>query len=390
MPVEATQPPVWLVPRSGEEELPAIDRAKPRVAAAVAFGALLALIPAFLFVAPDSTWKPEDLLVLLLCFGFVSYAAAVPLRRVATLDAGIAAALIALVFFGPLPAALVFAAPDLGRWLEGLGTSRFVGNVASYGWAVLITSLVLTGFASEAPLDLDPGAYAAIAVAGAVMVLLNYLLTTLMGEVLHDGIRLRVAFMQELVPSSPVSLGLIAAALITIFLYDKVGIVGLAPLALMLIVPRLLTPVLLRKEPVSHVPRSRATAIYAEAIADELELERGQKRILADAASHLGGSASLTRLEDFTAVMQTVLHHRERWDGQGGTPGLVSGEEIPLESRVLAVANAWSELTAEGTRGLSPEQALLDLKARAGTEFDPHVVGAALQAVRDRTLSFVS
>ena len=93
-------------------------------------------------------------------------------------------------------------------------------------------------------------------------------------------------------------------------------------------------------------------------------------------------------LEDFTAVMRTVLHHRERWDGNaGGAPGLVSGDEIPLESRVLAVANAWSLLTAEGNQGLSSEQALYELKARAGSEFDPEVVAAAVRAVQDRFVS---
>ena len=386
MPSDVTPRPVWLVP-TVSEDLPRIERGRPRLAGLVSVAAVAALVPALILFAPKSTWRPEDLLVVLLACGFVSYAAAVRLRR-ATLDAGFSIALISLVFLGPVPAALAFSAPELGRWMEGHPTPRFAGNVASFGFGVLASSVVLRALEGASPIDLDVAAYGAIAVAGIVLVLVNYILTTLLVQVLHDGIRMRVAIRQELIPSSPVDAVLIGAALLTVFLYDRLGIAGLAPLGMMLLVPRVLTPHLMRREAVSQLPRSTATALYAEAIADELGLDRNRKRILADASSHLGGSASLTRLEDFTAVMRTVLHHRERWDGNaGGAPGLVSGDEIPLESRVLAVANAWSLLTAEGNQGLSSEQALYELKARAGSEFDPEVVAAAVRAVQDRFVS---
>jgi hypothetical protein len=387
MPAHATGHPLWLIPRTSPQ-LAALDRAKPRLAVVVAAAALAALVPAYLFIAPRSVWTPEDLFVLLLAAGFVSFAAAAPLRR-QSLDAGSAAALIALVFLGPLPAALVFAAPEPGRWFQGLRTPIFVANVASYGWALLTTSLLLGALTSGPPFELDVSAYGAIVFAGVVLVVANFIFTTLLCEVLYDGIRLRDTLSQEFLPSSPVSFALIVAACATIFLYNEIGLAGLAPLALMLVVPRLLTRLLLKEEPVSRLPRSAATALYAEAIANELDLDRGRKRILADATSHFGGSASITRLDDFTAVMQTVLHYRERWDGTGGIPGILSGTAIPLESRVLAVANAWSELTAEGTRELRPEQALRYLTPRVG-EFDPEVVAAAVKTVRDQTLPFPS
>jgi hypothetical protein len=306
-----------------------------------------------------------------------------------TLDAGFAVALISLVFLGPLPAGLAFSAPDLARWLSGHPTVRFLGNVASYGWAVLAASLVLSALEGTAPLDLDPGAYAAIGLAGAVLLLINFATGMVLLDVLQDGVRPHRAIQQELTPAIPLNAVLICASLLTVFLYDEVGIPGLAPIALMLLVPRLLAPLLLREKAAAQIPRPTVTAIYAEAIADELGLDRARKRVLADAASHLGGAATLTRLEDFTAVMETVLHHRARWDGEdGGAPGMAAGADIPLESRVLAVANAWSELTAEGTRGLSPEEALHDLKARAGGEFDPEIVAAAFLCVRNRSLNF--
>ena len=108
--------------------------------------------------------------------------------------------------------------------------------------------------------------------------------------------------------------------------------------------------------------------------------------MIRDAATHLGGSASLSRLDDFPDVMRAVLYCRERWDDEGGFPGVVTGEDIPLESRILAVAEAWSALTAKGTRELTPGQALAGLRADAGGEFDPRVAAAAIKVVEEDVL----
>src|SRR5688500_1018297 len=84
--------------------------------------------------------------------------------------------------------------------------------------------------------------------------------------------------------------------------------------------------------------------------------------------------------------MQTVLYCHERWDGQGGFPGILSGEAIPLESRVLAVAEQLAATTAKGTRGLSPEHAVSMLVPRAGSEFDPQVIAAARRMIEEDIL----
>ena len=78
--------------------------------------------------------------------------------------------------------------------------------------------------------------------------------------------------------------------------------------------------------------------------------------------------------------MQTVLYSHEHWSGPGGL-GLVSGEDIPIESRVLAVGHAWAALTSQGGPGLTPKEALVNLRIRAGQELDPVVVAAAVKTV---------
>ena len=80
-----------------------------------------------------------------------------------------------------------------------------------------------------------------------------------------------------------------------------------------------------------------------------------------------------------------ILHHHERWDGNG-YPSRLTGPQIPLEARIVAVADAFSAMTAERPyRGRMPvEAACAELEACAGTQFDPRVVAAFVAAVRRR------
>jgi hypothetical protein len=66
----------------------------------------------------------------------------------------------------------------------------------------------------------------------------------------------------------------------------------------------------------------------------------------------------------------------ERWDGGGGPIGL-RHDAIPPASRILAVAEAWSALTAHGSQQLGHHEALAHLQADAGARLDPAVVRAA-------------
>jgi HD-GYP domain-containing protein (c-di-GMP phosphodiesterase class II) len=76
-------------------------------------------------------------------------------------------------------------------------------------------------------------------------------------------------------------------------------------------------------------------------------------------------------------VADWVLHHHERWDG-GGYPDRLAGEEIPLGARIIFVADAYDAMTSNRLYRprRSPEAALAELLACAGTQFDPTVVAA--------------
>lgn len=90
-------------------------------------------------------------------------------------------------------------------------------------------------------------------------------------------------------------------------------------------------------------------------------------------------------------VLPVILHHHERVDGMGYPCGL-SGASVPLEARVVAVADVWDALTSDRAyrRGWDPARALAHIEAGRGTYFDPHVVDALVRVIVNRGLPTTS
>ena len=78
--------------------------------------------------------------------------------------------------------------------------------------------------------------------------------------------------------------------------------------------------------------------------------------------------------------LECVLHHHERWDGTGYPHGL-AGDEIPIEARIVALADAYDAMTSDRPyrAALSHEEAVAEVCRCAGTQFDPQVAEAFLQ-----------
>ena len=81
-------------------------------------------------------------------------------------------------------------------------------------------------------------------------------------------------------------------------------------------------------------------------------------------------------------VARLVRASHERWDGTG-YPDQLAGEDIPLGARIVAVCDAYEAMTTNRSyqRALPHQVALAELHANAGTQFDPAVVEAFLQAI---------
>ena len=69
-----------------------------------------------------------------------------------------------------------------------------------------------------------------------------------------------------------------------------------------------------------------------------------------------------------------ILHHHERWDGTG-YPGKLKGKDIPLASRILAVADSFDAMTEDRVyrRAMPWEDALEEIRQCSGTQFDPDI-----------------
>ncbi len=105
----------------------------------------------------------------------------------------------------------------------------------------------------------------------------------------------------------------------------------------------------------------------------------------ADIQAHtVEGAGILSRTNGCAPLVPFVLHHHEHWNGRGYPTGL-SGVDIPLASRLILVADAFDAMTT--TRPYDPRistrAALAEIRHCSGQQFDPLVVEAIEQAVRE-------
>lgn len=95
-------------------------------------------------------------------------------------------------------------------------------------------------------------------------------------------------------------------------------------------------------------------------------------------------------LSDHPLVLDIVRHHHEAFDGSGGPDGL-AGTAIPLAARVVAVADAFDAMTSlrryRGREPLSTADALIELRACAGRQFDPRLIDLFVDSVATGTIT---
>ena len=94
------------------------------------------------------------------------------------------------------------------------------------------------------------------------------------------------------------------------------------------------------------------------------------------------GYRLLKSVTGLSALSKPLLHHHENWDGTG-YPDNLKGEQIPLESRITAVATAFDDMVNDQDCALSFADAIEEIASGAGTLFDPDVVKAFLLVAGD-------
>ena len=116
-----------------------------------------------------------------------------------------------------------------------------------------------------------------------------------------------------------------------------------------------------------------------------LKLPRNPNMDRRAAARHtVLGSRMLSRIRLWQELAPLVHHHHECWDGSGYPDG-ISGKEIPLESRIISLCDAFDAMTGTTSykEAVTFDQAVHEIEAHAGTQFDPELVGTFVGLVRE-------
>lgn len=95
----------------------------------------------------------------------------------------------------------------------------------------------------------------------------------------------------------------------------------------------------------------------------------------------------MNRVEGLKDVVGAMRYHHERWDGKGYPLGL-KGDEIPMIARVVSVADTYDAMvsTRPYRKGLDPKIAFDEITKHGGTQFDPVVVNAFIQAFKNEKM----
>jgi HD-GYP domain-containing protein (c-di-GMP phosphodiesterase class II) len=115
--------------------------------------------------------------------------------------------------------------------------------------------------------------------------------------------------------------------------------------------------------------------INKPSLLDEKEFEEIKKH-------PLKGAFLVSNIPSLREIGKIILHHHERYDGKGYPMGL-SGNKIPLFSRIIAVADTYDAITSERPyrKRMNEKQAIEIIKDEAGKQLDPLMVDAFLKIV---------
>jgi hypothetical protein len=366
---------------------------RKRFGLAVHVCAALALVPAYLLLAPPSSWEQPLLLAMLCALAVIAVRHDVPLPSGINFDATAALALIAVALAGPLPALAVIFPPIAVNALSGrerLLRAGNLANLAAYGWYTLAGALLLH---HVVPDPMAPEALAWLLVAGLVQLVVNWAVGPAVYGTLWLGHPMR-ALAQMLRDAFFAGTVMAALGAVTVVLFGAYGLLAFGLFALVAVLPQSALTFVARTRPVARLDPLTAARRYGAAMAEHLGLGRAERRELdavirvahardasGDPGEYLGHA-----VVDWSEVSCAAGHVTEWWNGAGGPAGLPGGL-IPQSARIAAVARTWAALTADGSPRIGHVDALNHLDAAAGVRLDPRVVLAARAVVAQERLT---
>jgi putative nucleotidyltransferase with HDIG domain len=428
----------------------AVSRRKGLILAAQS-AALAAAAVVAVRTSEAGDWHPLPLVLLLFSLAVVSDVLTVEFRGV-RVSGSFLAIVLAMVLLGPAPAAAMGASASLidailsrRTWDGGLN------NVVTWAVFPLAGGLMAEGLVTG-DLVADDALGLSLTVVAVFMAtnILNFLLVAAFRRVSYgESIRRNFGSVYITVLPSEFATSLLTAVIA--YTYDAIGIGAVALIAIVLFVFQylvragvqayergeelgkrtrelaslqvgLLSTVVqtLSMRDAMTARHSAAVARYAREVARLLEVsEREQELIHTAALLHdIGkfifpdsilfadrklteeewetvklhpeqGAKLVRRIEGYGPVADIIHSHHERVDGRGYPAGL-SGDDIPLGSRIISVADTYDVMTSRDSyrRPVSSEAAIVELRRVAGSQLDPLVVEKFIEMIEAGRVEF--
>jgi putative nucleotidyltransferase with HDIG domain len=410
-------------------------------------GEAAVLVAACLVAALDSTaadWRPPELFIVLLALAIGSDFLALQ-HRAQRISGSFLAIVLAMALLGPAPAVAIGVLSVLVDQLRAHNPlPRLITNLATYAVFPLVGGLFIEATANALNLRDDDLGFSAVVFAGFLVALLINFLGIAGDYVFHNRGSLAHEFRTIFLPVLPTELVSALMCVLVAFVYARNGIAALSLLVVVLFTFQYLLRELLqsqnRAERLATLQfgvlasmietlalRDRMTARHSAAVARyarEIAIAIGRPRDEVDLVHTAGllhdigkfafpdaillaerqitpeqreiikrhpedGARIVRGIDGYGPVADVIHCHHERWDG-AGYPRNLSGEEIPLAARIIAVADAYDVLTARDSyrKPVSSEAAIVELQRAAGSQFDADVVHTFAELLASKELSF--
>lgn len=420
----------------------------------LAIAAMLAALAVTAYVAiwqaPESNWN-LGLFGVLLAFSVFSDLTAVSTESKVKVSGSFLALVVAMVFLGGTPAALIGLATIAVGWLRWRDEGHYlINNLLTYAVFPLVGGIVFKAVVHATGLGPSETSFY-------LLVFGLFQLSLAINFVLIAGYRAyveRVTFASQLRVLPPVLPSEFASAMLAVavaFIYHEIGISAIALFGVVLVTFQyLLGQLLLSQQRAEELERrskqlasfqvgmlsamlrtldlrdkmtarhSAAVARYSRAIAQRAGLSRQEEELVHIAAllHDIGkfilpdrilkanvplsdedwmlirrhpqqGARVVSSVDGYGPVAEIILAHHERIDGAGYPRGL-EGDEIPELARIISVADTYDVMTARDSYRLpvSSHEAVQELRRVAGTQLDSRFVEIFIELLEGQDVSF--
>lgn len=428
-----------------------MDQTRPtRTAIAVMVGALLATVAVAVWRAPQCDWDLAFFTVLLI-FSIFSDLTAVTTDSKLKISGSFLALVIAMVFLGGTPAALIGLATILTGWLRWRDEWHYLlDNLLTYLLFPLVGGILFhEGVYALGLTPSDPWFYLCVFGLFQLALAINFVMIASYGCYVE-----RSSFSTKLKVLPPVLPSEFASAMLAVavaYIYYEIGLASIALFGVVLVTFQyLLGQLLLSQQRAKELElrskqlasfqvgmlsamlrtldlrdqmtarHSAAVARYSRAIAQRAGYSRREEELVHIAAllHDIGkfilpdrilkanvpltdedwmlikrhpqqGARVVSSLDGYGPVAEIILAHHERIDGKGYPRGL-AGDEIPELARIISVADTYDVMTARDSyrTPMSSYDAIVELRRVAGKQLDARFVEIFIELLEGKDVSF--